>query len=125
MLEAAENKERHAEQDAELGAAAINRDGKIHNDTAKQRFNQEAPRKIPASDFGLGDPNQCGIADTKDKANKVTRQKIAGENNHELQWRNFVGKKKATLPGKEIDAQDANTEQAEREKERAERLANF
>ncbi len=125
MLEAAENKERHAEQDAELGAAAINRDGKIHNDTAKQRFNQKAPGKIPASNFGLGGLNQHSITNTKDKANKVARQKIAGENNHEPQWRNFVGKKKAALPSKEIGAQNTDTEQTEREKEGAERLANF
>ena len=100
MLEAAENEEWDAENDAERGTLAVNRDREVHNDATENRANQETPGNIPARDFGAGGFDDARIANTEGEADEPAGKQVDGENREEMERFDFVLEQETAFPCK-------------------------
>ena len=125
VLEAAENEERNAEDDAERRAFTIDSDREVHDDATENGADEEAPADIPALDFGAGSFNDGAITGAEGKTDQIASGEIHEQDREEMERFDLILKEEAALPCKEVGAHHANTEEAEGEENRAKRRANL
>ena len=125
MLEATENEERDAKDDAERSAELVHFDGEVHDDAAEERFDEEGEGEVPGGDFVRGGFNNGRVGDAEEEADEVASSEVDSENNQKIGELELVFYKEATFASEEIEPKITDAKKAKGEDDGADGIAEL